>query len=92
MSRLNHSPGPWKLFPLPEASRIQIETTSGHVVCEVHTYPHQRAPKANAQFISAAPDMFEFLLAMRSILSEEIIGATYWSKLNAAIDKATKPI
>lgn len=88
MNRLNHSPGPWKVFPLPEASRIQIESPSGHVVCEVHTYPRQRAPKANAQFISAAPDMYEVLEELSGIMDPAIIGEKLYKKMCLAIIKA----
>jgi hypothetical protein len=89
MSRLNHSPAPWLIFNLPEASRICIETKSGHVVCEVHTYPRQRAPKANAQIISAAPDMLEALISITKIMEEVHCGPKVWKQIMDAIGKAT---
>lgn len=92
MNRLNHSPGPWKIFPLPEASRIQIESPKGHVVCEVHTFSRQRAPKANAQLISAAPDLYEALLSLSKIMDEGHIGKALHQKMIKALKKATSPL
>jgi hypothetical protein len=88
MNRLNHSPGPWKLLRLPEAGKIYIQTITSHVVCEISTFPRQRAPAANAQFISAAPEMFEVLTTLLSILNEEHVGSKIWNKMNRAIKKA----
>lgn len=88
MERLNHSPGPWKLVNLPEASRIQIEAHSGHVVCEIHTYYKQRAPQANAHFISASPEMFRVLLRLSSMLDAGHIGDSLHKEMLDAIKKA----
>lgn len=88
MSRLNHSPGPWKCFHIAEANKIQIETLSGHIVCEIRLYARQRAPAANAHFISAAPDLFECLNNLSKILDEGHLGENLHTQMIRALAKA----
>lgn len=86
MKRRNFSPGPWNIFNLPEASRIQIETTTHYVVCEVATFTRQRAPRFNAQLIKEAPEMYYILEMIASQISPEHFGRTIYARINAVIE------
>lgn len=89
-ARRNFTPGPWKLFYSLEASRIHIKGPSDNVICEIHTYPRQRAPNYNANLIEQSPEMYYLIEEIASQISPEHFGQSIHSRIKAIIEKVNK--
>jgi len=99
MSKIKHTPGPWKYDPDNERSDL-IVRAGGLLLAEVNdtrSWPLAQC-QANARLIAAAPDMLAALQAALE-LSDKIKEVdqprtdecqAVYNQVKAAIDKATK--
>jgi len=65
MSEQRHTPGPWTVVPYGDGDSLVVHSDNEHRVCFMSTPGESPGAmqkiKANAQLISASPDMYEAL-------------------------------
>lgn len=92
---MNHTPGPWVVFPFHDGSSISIESLKFGDIAEVVLCRDVAVVTANAHLIAAAPDLLEACIEARRRLMnvpEGVVPDGYmFSLLSAAIAKATLP-
>jgi hypothetical protein len=67
MTDTKHTPGPWTEDPEGLVA-VSIEGGDGSVVCDVHGAANDARCEANARLIAAAPEMFEAMGEVQSLL------------------------
>jgi hypothetical protein len=96
MSKLQHTPGPWKECERGDYSdfdkQSQIIIGDEMRICAVHSYDIEG--EANARLIAAAPEMLEALIMVKKYGHSGYVEGSktdieFWFKIDKTIEKAT---
>ena len=97
----NHTPGPWRVFEVPEFKRsdpakVGVGRDDGADIAHCSGFDSQRSKEeelANARLIAAAPELLAACERALNWLSSYPGGCAMSAYLQAraAVDKATKP-